>query len=204
MALLDRHRLDELGGRLQTVIDCVEGGGATLRDDLTILGVDDRAARQTRAAKEPDHTETRPGASDGAGMIAHIRVPSAPDRLKLVRAVVENATRLAGFNDVDINDVVLAVDESLQNVIRHADGGHYDGLMEVSLSRKGDILIIDIMDEAGPVDVSKIKPRDLDDVRPGGLGTHLINELMDSVDFLPAKEHGGNILRLTKKNRLKQ
>jgi len=199
MALLDKHRLDELGVRLKTIISGVEAGGAILRDDLTILGVDDRAAQQARATIEPVQIMAQADADDGTDMIARIRVPSSPDRLKLVRAVVENATRLVGFADDVVGDLVLGVDESLQNVIRHANGGGYDGMIEVSLSRAGDVLTIDIADDAEPVDVSTVKPRDLDDIRPGGLGTHLINELMDSVDFLPTKEHGGNILRLTKK-----
>ncbi len=201
MDLLRKHRLDDLAPRLQTVIGGVEGGGETLRDDLTILGIDDRAAKQARAdAVVGDGAESDAGEQAGAvDTVAHIRVPSSPDRLKLVRSVVENGARLAGFTDGVVNDLVLAVDESLQNVIRHAYGGRHDGVMEVSMSRAGGILTIEIIDEADLVDTSKIKPRDLDDIRPGGLGTHLINEIMDTVDFLSSKEEGGNILRLTKK-----
>ena len=60
-------------------------------------------------------------------------------------------------------------------------------------------MIILIRDFADPVDISRIKPRDLDDVRPGGLGTYLISEVMDEVDFLPPPIDGGNLLRLVKK-----
>ncbi len=201
MDLLRKHRLDDLAQRLETVISGVKGGGETLRDDLTILGVDDRAAQQARAsaAVGDGAGDDAAGADAAADSVAHIRVPSSPDRLKLVRSVVENGARLAGFTDGAVNDLVLAVDESLQNVIRHAYGGRHDGVMEVSISRANGVLTVDIIDEAEPVDTSKIKPRDLDDVRPGGLGTHLISEIMDTVDFLPSKGEGGNILRLTKK-----
>ena len=199
--LLHKHRLDDLGSRLETVISGVRGGAVTLRDDLTILGVDDRAAQQTRLETTIGNSADADTSGDDeiADSVAHIRVPSSPDRLKLVRSVVENGARLAGFTDGVVNDLVLAVDEALQNVIRHAYGGRHDGVMEVSMSRGAGLLTIDIIDEAEPVDTSKIKPRDLDDVRPGGLGTHLISEIMDTVDFLPSKGQGGNILRLTKK-----
>jgi len=198
---LAAHRLDDLQVRLQSVIGSVEAGGAALRDDLTMLGVDDRAAFESRRAAV-DSSPTfgvAPDETDKAESIAHIRVPSSPDRLKVVRSVVENGAKLAGFGDASVHDLVLAVDEALQNVIRHAYNGRGDGIMEVSICRANGVLTIDVIDEAETVDVKRIKPRDLDDVKPGGLGTHLIAEIMDTVDFLPPKDEGGNILRLTKK-----
>jgi sigma-B regulation protein RsbU (phosphoserine phosphatase) len=59
-----------------------------------------------------------------------------------------------------------------------------------------------VTDFAPPVDPETIKPRDLDDVRPGGLGTHFLREIMDTADFLPAPDGAGNLLRMTKKARL--
>ena len=44
-----------------------------------------------------------------------------------------------------------------------------------------------------------IKPRDLDDIRPGGLGVHLIRSTMDAVSYTNLKP--GNRLTLTKYNR---
>jgi len=49
------------------------------------------------------------------------------------------------------------------------------------------------------VDVSKVKPRDLEDIRPGGLGTHFIREVMDEVEFLRPPNDSGNILRMVKR-----
>ncbi len=198
-ALLDAHRSEQLSQRLKTVISGLENAGQPLRDDLTILGVDDSMAAETRAASEPAPAQTSPVEGAASGALASVRVPSSPDRLKLVRSVVENASRLAGFSDEAVRDIVLAVDESLQNVIRHAYKGRPDGVMDITLTSADGVLVVEIEDEAERIDPDKIKPRDLDDVRPGGLGTHFINEIMDSVDFLPTKGEAGNILRLTKK-----
>ena len=45
-----------------------------------------------------------------------------------------------------------------------------------------------------------MQPRDLDEVRPGGLGTHFILQVMDEVGFVePPPEGGGNLLRMVKK-----
>ena len=49
------------------------------------------------------------------------------------------------------------------------------------------------------IDIEKVKPRDLSDVRPGGLGTHFIREVMDEVVFLVSPEGCGNLLKLVKR-----
>jgi sigma-B regulation protein RsbU (phosphoserine phosphatase) len=56
-----------------------------------------------------------------------------------------------------------------------------------------------LRDFAPSVEVEKIKPRDIDDIRPGGLGTHFIGEVMDETAFMSPRDGGGNILRMVKK-----
>ena len=40
-----------------------------------------------------------------------------------------------------------------------------------------------IRDHGRSVDPSSIKSRDLDDVRPGGLGVHIMRSVMDRVEY---------------------
>ena len=56
-----------------------------------------------------------------------------------------------------------------------------------------------LRDFASPADPDSMRPRDLDDIIPGGLGTHFIREIMDSAEFLPPPGGEGNLLQLTKK-----
>jgi anti-sigma regulatory factor (Ser/Thr protein kinase) len=60
-------------------------------------------------------------------------------------------------------------------------------------------LRIVIEDEAKQIDPSSIKGRDLEDIRPGGLGVHIIRHVMDCVDY--AKRDGKG-MRLTLEKRL--
>jgi sigma-B regulation protein RsbU (phosphoserine phosphatase) len=46
---------------------------------------------------------------------------------------------------------------------------------------------------------AEIEPRDLDDVRPGGLGVHFMREIMDEISYLPQEGDYGNILRMVKR-----
>lgn len=131
--------------------------------------------------------------------IGHMRIASRPDRLKLVRALVKDVTGAIGCDPGSIAEMVMAVDEACQNIIRHAYGGNPDGEIVVDIRRQGDRVAIHLLDFAAPVDTSKIKPRRLDDVRPGGLGTHFIQQCMDECGFLPPPAGAGNCLRLVKK-----
>ena len=82
------------------------------------------------------------------------------------------------------DELVLAIAEAAQNIVKHA---YKDNELEIGFFDKGK-----------PVKEENIKHRKLDDVKPGGLGTYFIQQIMDEVVF---KESTGwhNHLVLTKK-----
>jgi len=126
------------------------------------------------------------------------RYPARPERLQEIRrAVAETAGRM-GCADSVVSDVVLAVDEACQNIIRHAYHGS-DGDIVVQMGRESGRLVVRLIDFAPPVDVAKICPRALDEVRPGGLGTHFIRSIMDEIAFLPPPAGAGNLLQMVKR-----
>jgi sigma-B regulation protein RsbU (phosphoserine phosphatase) len=131
--------------------------------------------------------------------IAHMRIASRPDCLRLVRAVVNEAGDANGCSGDCISEMVMAVDEACQNIIRHAYRGDPGGEIVVDIRRQDDRIAIHLLDFAAPVDVNKIKPRRLDELKPGGLGTHFIQECMDECGFLTPPDGAGNCLRLVKK-----
>jgi anti-sigma regulatory factor (Ser/Thr protein kinase) len=53
--------------------------------------------------------------------------------------------------------------------------------LDVTIEQKR--LVIELKDSGKKPDVSKIAPRKLDDVKPGGLGTHFIAAVFDSVMY---------------------
>lgn len=143
------------------------------------------------------------GASLDEGPLFKLRVPAMASRLKLVRATVTEAAALCGCSPECVSDLVLAVDEACQNIIRHAYGdtppGDMPGDMVVELVRDGDRLEVRLTDFAPTVDPAFIKPRDLGDLRPGGLGTHFIRELTEEAAFVPPPAGAGNLLRMRKR-----
>ena len=131
--------------------------------------------------------------------IAQMRIASRPDCLRMVRAMVNEAGDANGCSSECISQMVMAVDEACQNIIRHAYRGDPDGVIVVDLRRQDDCISIHLLDYAAPVDVSTIKPRPLDDVKPGGLGTHFIQQRIDECSFLKPPDGTGNCLRMVKK-----
>ena len=67
-------------------------------------------------------------------------------------------------------------------------------------AREGDEIEVHLRDFAEKSDPECLeKGRDLDDVRPGGLGTRFIRELMDVAEFVEPPDGEGNLLRMTKR-----
>lgn len=119
----------------------------------------------------------------------------------MVRAATEKFCELLGFGEDVAGNIVLSLDEAMTNVIKHAYDGASNKPIEIELesfnsdNRAG--VCIRLRDFGKCVHRSEIKSRDLADVRPGGLGVHIMTECMDSVDYAPANG-GGTTLTMIK------
>jgi sigma-B regulation protein RsbU (phosphoserine phosphatase) len=126
------------------------------------------------------------------------RFSASPRALREIRAAVQSFTGDCGAATACANDIVLAVDEACQNIIRHAYSGEL-GEIILRMECSDGKLVISLIDFAPEVDKTKVRGRDLDDVKPGGLGTHFIHEVMDRVEFVEAPPDCGNMLRMVKR-----
>ena len=97
-------------------------------------------------------------------------------------------------------DLVLALAEAAQNIIKHAyKGKETEDSMRVLIIYNNKKLTIELFDMGEPVIPENIKPRNLDDVRVGGLGTFFIGQIMDEVIFKTSKVDWINHLTMTKR-----
>lgn len=131
--------------------------------------------------------------------LIQLRFPAQASRLKMVRGAVRNAALMSGMPEPQVDEVVLAVSEACMNVMQHAYGPGNDGDIIVEILREPTAMTFRVIDFAEPVDCAAIKSRDLDDLRPGGLGVHFISQVMDSAQFLDSGEATGNVFEMTKK-----
>ncbi|MDF1702664.1 MAG: ATP-binding protein [Planctomycetota bacterium] len=125
------------------------------------------------------------------------RMPSHPRYLPLLRALVGESATLVGFDSDLRTRVLLAVTEAVTNVIRHAYGGVLTKPIDLEVRATDESLRLDLIDYGLFIDPKHIASRPLEDVRPGGLGVHLIKTTMDRVEYRE-NAHGGTTLTMVK------
>ena len=94
-------------------------------------------------------------------------------------------------------DVLMAVDEACCNVFEHAYAGA-SGELNLRFETHGTDLIITLRDHGRAFDPDAVPPADIHqslEHRPiGGLGLHLMRQLMDKVSFEFSPEQGNTLV----------
>jgi serine/threonine-protein kinase RsbW len=145
-----------------------------------------------------------------------LELVSNPLYLSGARELVSSVARRLGFAEESCGQMSLAVDEALCNIIRHGYERRDDrpiwiqlfpisgpGTNGVSPSSQPMALKIVIEDEAKQVEPSTIKSRDLAEIRPGGLGVHIIKAVMDDVKY-EKRERAGMRLTMVKTRQVRE
>jgi anti-sigma regulatory factor (Ser/Thr protein kinase) len=114
-----------------------------------------------------------------------------------LREAAQTLARRAGFDEFRCLDVQLVLEEVAANVIEHAcPGGRHT--FWVRLARTGDTIEAVVEDEGPPFDPLSAPAFDPDTPlaqrRDGGLGIHLVRQLVDEIDY--TRRDGRNRLRL--------
>jgi anti-sigma regulatory factor (Ser/Thr protein kinase) len=140
------------------------------------------------------------------GILLKLELLSDPSLLCAVRGAVERLTEALGFSAEDGRAITRAVDEALTNIIRHAYNGRPDRPIEMSfrsVQRKAKAelpasagLEILLYDRGPSIERARLCMRALEEVKPGGLGLHFIQQSMDVVEY--ERANGTNRLRLVK------
>ncbi|MEQ8663533.1 MAG: ATP-binding protein [Gammaproteobacteria bacterium] len=131
--------------------------------------------------------------------LLELRFAADPKRLKMVREQVQQAVSHVALTKKLVSDLIIAVNEACMNIMEHAYKGDRSGEIVLEMNDNGDEIEVVITDFAAPIDFELIRPRDLDDLRPGGLGTYFIKELMDECAYAHLQDDHGNVLRMTKR-----
>lgn len=145
----------------------------------------------------------QPTSADAPASDVDVRLDVTSDTAHLarVRDAVADAAKRVGFAESAVSQIELAVGEALGNVIKHGYEGRAGQPIELHVqvvdNEKGRGLQVTLCDRGRQVDPGSIVGRELDDVRPGGLGTHIIREVMDEVEYT-LREPRGMQLRMLK------
>lgn len=126
--------------------------------------------------------------------VVTVKVRSHSRYLSLIRDVTTRFCMTCGLDEELTGMIKLAVDEACSNVIKYAYHGDTSKNIVVKYGFSQKQISIIIEDSGEKADPEKIQGRDLDDVRPGGLGMHFIRRVFDLVEFDPKKVKGNRLL----------
>jgi len=124
-----------------------------------------------------------------------LNISAEPENLSVARAVVRQAASITGVRESETESVTLALVEALTNVIRHSYDGPCKKPININFSKinchdNRSALEITVRDHGKQVDPDSIKGRDLEDIKPGGVGVHIIKTVMDHTEYNKAGDCG--------------
>lgn len=161
--------------QIENTVQAVREKVAVLPDDLTLLGLG--CAPVERPAVPIETTIVEPALA-GDRLLFNISIINEVQELRRLRREIERTLADTPAREIIMN-VCLAVDEATQNIIRHAFHDDTSGQIEIVGYIDDALLHISLTDTAPLIDLEKVKPRDLEELREGGLGTHFIMEITE-------------------------
>ncbi|HKA30429.1 MAG TPA: ATP-binding protein [Candidatus Binatia bacterium] len=131
------------------------------------------------------------GAADGSGSdetrTRTIRLTATDPDLGRVQDLLDELAQTHAFGPESVADVHVALDEALSNVVRHGFADAEPHEITVVLTLATDELQVAIEDDGHSFNPLTAPRADLDspveERRVGGVGVHLIRELMDHVHY---------------------
>ena len=129
-----------------------------------------------------------------------MELPSSTDYISLVRQFVGGIAQKAGFTEIDIEKIELALDEACSNVLQHAYKFESNNRYAIEISVKNAKLDIVITDQGDSFTFEEAVVPDIEqhvsELKVGGLGIFIMQQMMDDVKYEPS--NNGNILRMAK------
>lgn len=121
-------------------------------------------------------------------------------QLSRIREFVTKTAKALGVVPSALDDLRIAVDEAVTNVVVHGYGG--TGEITVELSAQGGDLVVRLRDEAPVFDSADAAPDELAPAagrtKPGGFGLYLMKQAMDVLAHRALNP--GNELTMIKRN----
>ena len=152
-------------------------------DDLTMLAI-----RYTQKQQEEVLSET-------------LTLKNDPRQISLLSSFVKDVFGRLDIDPKQAKEIRLGVEEAVVNVIDYAYPAGTEGEITIHVSSDGREMKFVISDAGIPFDPTEIDKADTTlsvDERPvGGLGIHLVRQLMDSINY--ERMNGKNVLTLKKK-----
>lgn len=133
-----------------------------------------------------------------------LKFPADTAVLAEISEMIAETSQKAGFNEEEISQIQLSVDEACTNTIMHGLKQDSERTFELELQwNSGEIEIV-ISESGVPFDPTSVEEPDLsaslEERSVGGLGIYFIKQLMDEVEYR-LDDRGMKILRMIKRRK---
>lgn len=123
------------------------------------------------------------------------------ENLKGVRDFVRTSLKQHGVSDIEISEIVLAIDEMCSNLMIHAHHCNPDELFELHVQiNQNEPVVFEIIDDGTVFDINQFSEPAITNIihekRKGGLGIRLVKSIMDKIEY--QNRSGRNVCRLVK------
>lgn len=130
-----------------------------------------------------------------------INVGCSIENLKNVRDFIRGSLKNHRISELEVSEIVLAVDEMCSNLMIHAHHCNPDDLFELTIQvEKNNPLVFELVDDGTVFDINEFTTPGIDSIvhekRKGGLGIRLVKSIMDKIEY--ERTGGRNICRLVK------
>ena len=121
--------------------------------------------------------------------------------LKEVRVFSREVFEKINIPQEQKDELVLAIAAAAQNIVKHGYKGieNTTDKMQIKIYLNNNELEIGFFDKGKEVVPGNVQHRKLDDIKPGGLGTFFIKQIMDAAVFKKDQKGWVNHLVLSKK-----
>lgn len=130
------------------------------------------------------------------------KVGCSIENLKGVRDFIRTSLKNHGVSELEISEMVLALDEMCSNLMIHSHQCNPDDLFELHIIIDEDSpVVFELVDDKSVFNINDFSEPSIDNIihekRKGGLGIRLVKSIMDKVEYQSRK--GKMVCRLTKK-----
>ncbi|MEN6350431.1 MAG: ATP-binding protein [Syntrophomonas sp.] len=116
-----------------------------------------------------------------------LTVPNNLEYIPVVLDYVRSLARMAGFEASEYTELEIATEEAVSNVITHAFAPGEQSSYDVRCEIRATGMLVAVCDRGIPFDPSRIAEynpaKNLDDLSTTGLGSYLIKNLVDQVEY---------------------
>jgi serine/threonine-protein kinase RsbW len=134
-------------------------------------------------------------------MTNRLKISCSKDNLKNIRDFVTGALKNQGLDEVELNNLVLAVDEVSANLIIHSHACNPNDYFDLIIRKDKNGVSFEFIDRGVGFDIEEYKSPSIQEIvsqkKKGGVGLILVRRIMDDIDF----RNDGNkcVCRLFKK-----